>query len=434
MGGTTVGQRHRFLLALSVVTLAGFVARVVYILVVAPDELGFDAIWHELQSQTLAGGHGYVDPDAFYRLGQSVPTANFPPLWPLLLAGVTKLGLEGERAHQLVGAVLGSATIALTGLVSARVAGRRVALIAAVLVAGSPLLIAADGSLMSESLFVAVIAAATLAAYRTLDRPSWAWFALLGATLGLAALARSDALIVAPLVIGATAWRIASTSVGRRVLFAAVALIVTGLVLAPWVIRNDRQMGEPIALSSNSGSVLEGANCPTTYEGRLLGAWDARCLVVTREPGQSELDWAAAGRRAGIDYARDHVSRLPLVGTVRIVRAWSVWNPVDQADLETVETRTRDWQLVGGIVALTMLALAVPGTVVLVHRRTVIAPLVAVAVGVSIAALAANGNTRFTLAAQPAVAIAAAAFVVWLVRRQPGSDPTTETNETISPG
>jgi hypothetical protein len=287
---------------------------------------------------------------------------------------------------------------------------------------------------MSESLFVALIAAATLAAYRTLDRPSWAWFALLGATLGLAALARSDALIVAPLVIGATAWRIASTSVGRRVLFAAVALIVTGLVLAPWVIRNDRQMGEPIALSSNSGSVLEGANCPTTYEGRLLGAWDARCLVVTREPGQSELDWAAAGRRAGIDYARDHVSRLPLVGTVRIVRAWSVWNPVDQADLETVETRTRDWQLVGGIVALTMLALAVPGTVVLVHRRTVIAPLVAVAVGVSIAALAANGNTRFTLAAQPAVAIAAAAFVVWLVRRQPGSDPTTETNETISPG
>jgi 4-amino-4-deoxy-L-arabinose transferase-like glycosyltransferase len=434
MGGTTVMRRHRFLLALSALTLAGFGVRVVYVLVVAPEQLGFDAIWYELQSQTLAGGHGYVDPDAFYRLGQSVPTANFPPLWPLLLAGVSKIGLDGERAHQLVGAVLGSATVALTGLIGARVAGRRVAVLAAVFVAGSPLLIAADGSLMSESLFVALIAGATLAAYRAVDRPSWPRFALLGATLGLAALARSDALIVAPLLIGATAWRSTSTTAGRRVLFAGVALIVTGLVLSPWVVRNDREMGEPIALSSNSGGVLEGANCTTTYAGRLLGAWDANCLAVTRDPGQSELDWAAAGRRAGIDYARDHTSRLPLVGTARILRAWSVWNPVDQANLETIETRTRNWQLVGGVVASALLALAVPGTVVLVRRHAPIAPLVAVAVGVSIAALSANGNTRFTLAAQPAVAIVAAAFVLWLVRGQPSSEPTTETNETISPG
>jgi hypothetical protein len=429
---------HRFAIALCALTVAGLVLRIVYTLVVAPDQLGFDAIWYELQSQTLARGDGYVDPDTFYRLGQSVPTANFPPLWPLLLAAVSKIGLDTERAHQIVGALLGTATIVLTALVGARVAGRRAALVAAALVAFSPLLVAADGSLMSESLFVTLITGAVLVAYRALDQPTWPWFALLGATLGLAALARSDALIVAPLLIGATAWRCASASVSRRMVLAGVALILTCLLLSPWVIRNDAQMGEPIALSSNSGSVLEGANCATAYSGELLGAWDARCLVVTREPGQSELDWSAAGRQAGIDYARDHVGRLPLVGTARIMRAWSVWNPVDQAELEAIETRSRNWQVVGGIVAVALLALAVPGTVLLVRRRAAIAPLVAVTAGVSIAALAANGNTRFTLAGQPAVAIAAATFMVWLARRlvrpQPSSDPTTDTNDTISPG
>ena len=62
-----------------------------------------------------------------------------------------------------------------------------------------------------------------------------------------------------------------------------------------------------------------------------------------------------------------------------------------------------------------------------------LAPLVGVVIGVSLAALAANGNTRFTLAAQPALAVAVAAFVAsgW---RQPSSLPTTDTNETISPG
>jgi hypothetical protein len=420
--------------ALVLVVLGGLVLRVAYVLLVAPEALGFDAIWYELQSQTLAGGDGYVDPDAFFRLGQSVATANFPPLWPLVLAGVSKVGLDGERAHQLVGAVIGTGTIALTGLVGRRVAGPRVGLWAAVLVACSPLLIAADGSLMAETLYVALITAAVLVSYGTLDRPTWSRFAALGAVLGLAALCRSDALITAPLLISATAWRALSVDRARRFALGGVAALFTVAVLVPWVVRNERSMGEPIALSSNSGSVIEGANCATTYGGDLLGAWDATCLVVTRDPDRGELEWAAAGRNAGMDYARDHLGRLPLVGATRVLRAWSLWNPIDQADLEQIETRNRDWQVLGGVVAVGTLALAVPGTVRLVRQRRRIAPLVAVVIGVSLAALVANGNTRFTLAAQPAIAVGAAAIVVVAVPRQSRSEPTTDTNETISPG
>jgi hypothetical protein len=212
----------------------------------------------------------------------------------------------------------------------------------------------------------------------------------------------------------------------------AVGLVVTLAVLVPWTVRNQRQMGEPVLLSSNSGSVIEGANCDGTYFGSLFGAWDARCLRLTRQEGQSELEWSAAGRHAGIEYARDHVARVPLVGAARIARSWSLWNPVAQADLEQVETRDRNWQVAAGLVTIAMLVLAVPGAVLL-RRRAVLAPLGAVVIGVSLAALAANGNTRFTLAAQPVLAVLAAAVVLsWF--GQPSSLPRIDTNDTISPG
>lgn len=432
--GSTDGGARRFGAWLAVVALVGFVVRTVYVFTIAPTTLGFDAIWYELQSGTLAHGNGYVDPDLFYRLGIASPTANFPPLWSMVLAVGTRIGLDTPHGHQLIGAAVGSVTVVVTGLLGARVAGRRVGLLAAVLTAASPMLIAADGSLMSESLYVLLITVALWLAYRAMARPTWWWwFALQGVALGLAALTRSDALFVAPLLLAATAWRTVGASTGRRVALGLVGLVVTLAMLVPWTVRNQRQMGEPVLLSSNSGSVIEGANCDGTYFGPLFGAWDARCLVHTRVEGQPELEWSAAARQAGIDYARDHVARVPLVGAARIARSWSLWNPVAQADLEVVETRDRNWQVAAGLATIAMLVLAVPGAVVLRRRRAVLAPLGAVVIGVSLAALAANGNTRFTLAAQPVLAVLAAAVVLsWF--GQPSSLPRIDTNETISPG
>jgi hypothetical protein len=166
--------------------------------------------------------------------------------------------------------------------------------------------------------------------------------------------------------------------------------------------------------------VLEGSNCPTTYAGMLIGSWDGDCLLLTRRPGQSELDWAAEGRRAGIDYAGEHLTRLPLVGTARVLRSWSLWNPIDQAEVEAVESRDREWQVAGAVTTLVVLALAIPGTRRLMAGPASIAPMAAVVVGVTLAALVANGNSRFTLAGQPVLAVAAAAFVssAWTRRRR----------------
>jgi hypothetical protein len=403
---------RRFGLTLTIVAAVGLVARIVYMIVVAADiDLGADARWYQLQAGTIAGGHGYVDPDAFHRLGQSEPTANFPPLWPIVLAVFERLGLSGDRAFQMVGTVVGTATVVLTGLLGRRVVDERTGLVAASLVALSPLAIAADGSLMAESLFVALLTAATLLTYRASDRPSAGSFALLGAVLGLAALTRTDALLYAPLLATAAALGVRATS-ARRMALATCSVGVALVMLVPWTIRNVVSFDDPILGSTNAASVIEGANCPSTYSGDLIGAWDADCLRETRRPGATETEWAAAARRSGIDYAAAHVERTPLVGAVRVLRTWGLWNPLGQTELEAVESRNERWQQLGWAVDFVMLGFAVVGTALLVRRRAQLAPLIAVAIGVCLVALVSYGSQRFRLPAVPAVAIAAAtAFV-----------------------
>jgi hypothetical protein len=403
---------RRFVLTLTIVAAVGLFVRIVYVLVVAADiELGADARWYQLQAGTIAGGHGYVDPDAFYRLGRSEPTANFPPLWPIVLAVFERLGVSGDRAFQMVGAVVGTFTVVLTGLLGRRVADERTGLVAALLVALSPLAIAADGSLMAESLFVALLATATLLAYHASSRPSAGSFALLGAVLGLAALTRTDALFYAPLLATAAALGVRATSV-RRVALATCSVGVAIVMVVPWTIRNAASFDEPVIGSTNAASVIEGANCPAAYSGDLIGAWDAACLRETRRPGATETEWAAAARRAGIDYAADHLERTPVVAVVRVLRTWGLWNPLGQTELEAIESRDERWQRFGWAVDFVMLGFAVVGTTLLVRRRAQLGPLIAVAGGVCLVAVVSYGSQRFRLPALPAVAIAAATTLV----------------------
>jgi len=100
---------RRFSPLLAAVVAGGLLVRLAYVLTVGRHlTFGLDAIWYELQAGTLATGKGYVDPAAYYRAGAQVPTATFPPLWPVLLAGAKLVGLGSETGFQLVGAAVGT--------------------------------------------------------------------------------------------------------------------------------------------------------------------------------------------------------------------------------------------------------------------------------------------------------------------------------------
>ena len=82
-----------------------------------------------------------------------------------------------------------------------RLAGDRAGLLAAGIAAAYPDLVAADGALMTESLFGALAAGMLLAALRLADAPGTGRAAVLGVVAGVAALARSEALLLLPLVL-----------------------------------------------------------------------------------------------------------------------------------------------------------------------------------------------------------------------------------------
>ena len=126
-----------------------------------------------------------------------------------------------------------------------------------------------------------------------------------------------------------------------------------------------------------------------------------------------------------------------MVVVARELRVWGLWAPVPQARLESIESRDLTWQLVGWAYGLLVLAIAVPGTVILVRRRSTITPLVAVVVAVIVTAALSYGSQRFRLAAEAAAAAAAAAAVVliWqtLARRRVSGTPLAGTSRGVGP-
>src|SRR4051794_8073601 len=183
--------------------VAGAVAlRLLYMLVLARHvPMAGDSQFFHAEANLVADGRGYIEPflDAAY--GVHVPTAAHPPLYPTVLAGVSLLGGDGLLAQRAFGALFGAVTIVLVALIGRRVSGsERVGLAAAAIAALYPLFVAADGAPMSESLYGMLIAGCLLTALHLRDHRTIRNAATLGALIALAALTRSEALLLLPLI------------------------------------------------------------------------------------------------------------------------------------------------------------------------------------------------------------------------------------------
>jgi hypothetical protein len=328
------------------------------------------------------------------------------------LSGISALGGTSLMAHRALGLPLGAVTIGLVGLLGRRAGGERIGLVAAGLCAVYPLMIATDGALMSETLYGALIAGLLLAAWALLERPGLGRAATAGAVLGLAALTRSEALLLLPLLLWPVAWR--GGAAGRLPRLAVVTLACV-LVIAPWAIRNASVFGRFVPISNNDATVLAGANCAHTYAGINLGGWDITCIASRRL--DNEAAQAAVWRDEGLTYARDHVARLPVVLAVRLLRVWDLYQPRRQVGFaEGRERRTTQ----AGVAAWYLLAAAaIAGAVALRRRGRPLLVLLAPAVAVCAAALVGYGVPRLRHAFEiPLLVLAAAGLVaVWEARR-----------------
>ncbi|HWL14606.1 MAG TPA: glycosyltransferase family 39 protein [Opitutus sp.] len=162
----------------------------------------------------------------------------FPPLFPLLIAGVASLGLDVETAGRLVAIVAGTLLIVPVYAIARRLYQGRVAVLAAAIVALHPVLVHLSISVYSEGPFVALLLTAALFSLRCLHFASLRDAGLAGLFLGLAYLTRTEAAFY-PLLVAAifllAGYRLRVPP--RRVaLFAATVFGVFALVAAPYAV------------------------------------------------------------------------------------------------------------------------------------------------------------------------------------------------------
>ena len=368
-----------------------------------------DEAYYATLAKLIASGHGFIRPAEFYGAHLSLPTAERAPLFTLFLAGLAKLGVTGGDLRVL-GLLTGGGTVLAVGLLGRRLGTPRAGLIAAGLAALYPTMIAADGALMTESLYGVLVGFALLAAYRLVEAPGLGWAGVVGLLTGLAALARGEGLLLLPLLLVPLVRRPGGLGA------AAAVVVAFAVVLAPWTIRNYVVFDRVVLVATEGGETLAGANCDQSYYGSRTGTWVFQCVHFSGRGNEAaELD--AEGRK-GLRYARHHLGRAPLVGAVRVARTWGAWAP-----FKTPEGRRR-WVMDLGVgLYLILIPLAVYGFVLL-RRRGVATWIVCAPVAtVTLTALLTYGSIRFRHSAELSIVVLSA---VALDRLLPAARPRRE--------
>ena len=388
-----------------------------------------DQYWYNVTADEVAHGQ-------FFRDGLThAPKADHPPLTVFVLAGTSfafnhlPLSSLSESPATIAGprfvshvreqrytiAAIGALVVLLIGLLGRRVGGDSVGLLAATLAAVYPNMWVNDGLLFGEPIARACVLGALLVALRTRTRASARSFLLLGALCGLAALARSELLVLLPALAIAAAWHLRREGL-RPVLVAMLAASAGAtLVVAPWIAFNMTRFKEPVFIATNDGVTLAGANCDFGYRGSTIGLWKtgAPCTYTAEESAklgdQSQLDHAY--RTKAFTYIGAHAGRVPVVVAARIGRTWGLYRPLDMIGYEVNENKERWVSWAGVLTFYPVFIAAIAGAVVLFRRRqrydlaVICMPLLTTTL---VVAFLSYGQVRHRAVAEPSLTILAA--------------------------
>ena len=388
---------------------------------------GGDAYYYHNAANLLVEGKGFINPFLYYGAHHTVQTASFPPGFVFVLAPAALVGFKSYFAQRIWCCIVGAGAIAVGGLTGREIAGRRVGLIAAALLAVYPNVWMSDEIGLSETLSPLLVALVLLTAYRFWKRPGWRTVIWFGLSIGVAALARDElsllgVFILVPMVLMAKTltWR-------RRISLVAVGGLAALLLVAPWVGYNMSRFKNPVFISSGFGVTLASANCNETYYGPMEGYWAWECALAA--PINHSADESVQGSEAqkyAMDYIRSHEGRLVAVEAARLGRAFAFFHPMQQISLDAhVETRPYHWALLGLGMYYAMLGLSVGGVVVLRRRRIPVWPLLAVGLEVAVSVALTFGNTRYRTPFEVSLVLLSAVTLDWIwsrIRGRSGDD------------
>lgn len=392
---------------LAIIATLALCVRLVYALAVAPgaSQPG-DSGLYQILAYALANGQGYSTETSIFA-GHPVPTAEHPPLYALFLAVFDKLGVSTIDEHRAVSCLLGTAAVVLIGLIGRRLGGPRTGVIAALLAALYPQLFFIDGTLISESLYVPLVALSLLLAYRLRDRPTPARAALLGAAVGLATLTRPDGIVLlvllaAPVIIATGRFHWVSGSLA--------CAVACGLVLSPWLIRNEIALHRFPLISTNGGLTAPAANCDQTFFGRHTGFVNLRCAerIPACQNITQEVPLSQCLEQTAITYVEHHKRRLPVVLIARVARAFQLFQYNEDLHYAGTWGRTRGVAVAGLVLYAWLVPLAIGGVVLLRRRRVPMLAVLALIVQGIVVPASSFGFSRYRVAADVALVVLAA--------------------------
>lgn len=384
--------------SLVLATLLGMAIRIPMLLAKLHQELMVnDSLYYTSQAQNNFHGRWFKE---FFGVGEG---AEHAPLTSLILTpfGHFDPPMPWMRAAMTV---IGIAIVPLVGVLGNRIGGRRVGVVAALLAAVYPNIWMSDSLIMSETIANLLIVAGLIVAVKYRERYTWQLAVLLGATIGLAGLARAEVLIFAPLLALIGCRRGAFWTWAGRVVVIGAA---TFAVISPWVIHNLSRFDEQVVMSTNEGPTFLGANCAESYYGSDMGGWSILCLYDTVDRGDEDTSVRNnRQRQQAIDYANGHRSRIPFVVGARLLRTFDLYGLSDMIRGDKGEERY-EWSVIAGMIGWWVLApLAAIG--VWRARRTAAIVLVVPATCVLVTSVLFYGSHRLRSPVETALVVAAA--------------------------
>jgi 4-amino-4-deoxy-L-arabinose transferase-like glycosyltransferase len=311
--GLTLRALRGHLPGLGLVLLAALAVRLAWVACIHPDPADGrfdDTVWYRGAAHYLSRGEGYLNPFS------GTPTAAWPPGYPAFLAAVFKL--SGEGVAQTIGANIAVSllTVVVAYAIGLLLFDARAALLGAGALALWPGQVYFTSLTLSEPLFTLLFAAAVLLMLVVAREQRHRWAALIafGAVLAAATLTRGQALILLPCAI--VVWSIAGYRWRATLGWGALTLLVVCAMITPWTLRNWHALGNPVAVSTNTG--------PNFWIGHHDGATGRMAIggeapPLTERGDRTLSEWEAANDRLalreGLEYALTHpIDDLRLAG------------------------------------------------------------------------------------------------------------------------
>ncbi len=276
---------------LAAVIAGGVALRIAWVLLFPAPYTSDGADYYQLGAH-LARGEVYHSANGF---------AEWPPGYPLVLAlhfavlGVGSLGVTVANLLLFAGAVL------VVFALARRFLGEGPARLATLLLALWPNLVAAAGVASKEMVLVFLLPAVLLLYLRIGETrtPAGRAAAALGTGLALGFCILTQPGILLMIVLFPVFELLRRTSLPRLALTLVLLAAGMAVVIAPWTLRNDRVLHQPVLVSTNGGSVFYRSNNPLATGGFIPNG--ERSLK-----GYDELTADRLGYQWGKEWIREH--------------------------------------------------------------------------------------------------------------------------------